>query len=73
MSKIVEEYVAKKIAEAYNVEYNQAYEEAYAESKRKTNIKAIKSVMQKMHLSATEAMEALSIDETERNEYLTLL
>lgn len=57
MSPIIEKYVTKRVAE----------------SKRKTNIKAIKSVMQKMHLSATEAMEALSIDETERSQYLTLL
>ena len=61
MSKILEEYVTKRTAEVVAV------------SKLATNIDNIKSLMQTMHLSATEAMDALRVDETKRSQYMALL
>lgn len=58
MSKILEEYVAKRTAEVVAV------------SKLATNIDNIKSLMQTMHLSATEAMDALCIDKSDRAYYI---
>ena len=61
MSKTLEEYVAKRTAEVVAV------------SKLSANIDNIKSLMQTMHLSATEAMDALRVDETKRSQYMALL
>lgn len=57
MSKILEEYTAKRYAESYT----------------KTQLKCIKNLMQNKHLSATEAMDALGICESEQGKYLELL
>ena len=61
MSKILEEYVAKRTAEVVAI------------SKLATNIDNIKTLMQTMHFSATEAMDALGICEFEQGKYLELL
>lgn len=57
MSKILEEYAAKRYAESYT----------------KTQLKCIKSLMQNKHFSATEAMDALGICKSEQGKYLELL
>lgn len=57
MSKILEEYVAKRTAESYT----------------KTQLKCIKNLMQNKHFSATEAMDALGICESEQGKYIELL
>lgn len=57
MSKILEEYVAKRTAESYT----------------KTQLKCIKNLMQNKHFSATEAMDALGICESKQGKYIELL
>ena len=61
MSKILEEYVAKRTAEVA------------AASRLAANIDSIKALMQTMHLSATESMDALRVDEAKRSQYMALL
>ena len=55
MCNIVEEYSSKRYAEGVRF------------GERKTKLKCIKNLMQTKQLSALEAMDALGIDESDRN------
>ena len=61
MSKILEEYAAKRYAEGVRF------------GERKTTLKCIKNLMQTKQISALEAMDALVIDESEQSKYIELL
>ena len=61
MSKILEEYATKRYAEGVRL------------GKRKTTLKYIKNLMKNKHFSATEAMDALGIYESEQGKYIELL
>lgn len=69
MCNIVEEYTAKKVAEASALSKN----EGILEGERRTNLNNLKNLMQKQQISAAEAMETLGIDEVKRNQYMALL
>ncbi len=69
MSKILEEYVAKRIAEAFET----SKLEGKLEGRFEANIDGIKALMQTLHFSATEAMDALRIDERDRPKYMESL
>lgn len=66
MSKILEEYAAKRYAEGVRFG-EQIYEQI---GKHKTMLKCIKNLMQSKQLSVVEAMDALCIDENDRAYYL---
>lgn len=70
MSKILEEYAAKRYAEG--VRLGEQLGEWIGEQigKRKTMLKCIKNLMQSKQLSVVEAMDALCIDESDRAYYL---
>lgn len=61
MSKILEEYAAKRYAEGVRF------------GERKTTLKCIKNLMQTKQISALEAMDALVIDESEQSKYIEIL
>ena len=61
MSKILEEYAAKRYAEGVRFG-EQIYEQI---GKHKTMLKCIKNLMQSKQLSVVEAMDALCIDEND--------
>ena len=61
MSKILEEYAAKRYAEGVRF------------GERKTTLKCIKNLMQTKQLSTLEAMDALHIDERDRPKYMESL
>lgn len=65
MCNIVEEYSAKRFDEGVRV--------GERRGERKMILQNIKSLMQNKHFSATEAMEALSIDKAQHSRYLALL
>ena len=62
---IVEEYTAKKIAEAAA--------RSRDEGMRIANLNNIRNIMRKMHLSAEKAMEAIGIEQSQYKQYLALL
>ena len=65
MCNIVEEYTAKKVAEAAA--------RSRDEGIRIANLNNIKSIMRNMHLSAEKAMEAIGIEQSQYKQYLALL
>ena len=69
MCNIVEEYTAKKVAEASA----RSRDEGRQEGLRIANLNNIKSIMETQHLSAIEAMDALRIDKTQHKQYMALL
>ena len=69
MSKILEEYAAKRIAEAFET----SKLEGKLEGRFEANIDGIKALMQTLHFSATEAMDALRIDERDHPKYMESL
>ena len=77
MSNIVEEYTAKRYAEG--IQLGERRGEIRGERKgirkgeQKTLLNSIKTLMQTMHFSATEAMDALRVDEAKRSQYMALL
>lgn len=77
MSKILEEYVAKRYAEG--IQLGERRGEIRGEHKgirkgeQKTLLNSIKTLMQTMHFSATEAMDALRVGEAKRSQYRALL
>lgn len=70
MSKILEEYAAKRYAEG--VCLGEQLGEWIGEriGERQTKLKCIKNLMQTKQLSALEAMDALCIDKSDRAYYL---
>ena len=69
MCNIVEEYTAKKVAEASA----RSRDEGMQEGLRIANLNNIKSIMETQHLSAMEAMDALRIDKAQHKQYMALL
>ena len=69
MCNIVEEYTAKKVAEAAA----RSRDEGMQEGLRIANLNNIKSIMETQHLSAMEAMDALRIDKAQHKQYMALL
>lgn len=69
MCNIVEEYSAKRFDEGVRV----GERRGERKGKHKMILQNIKSLMQNKHFSATEAMEALSIDKAQHSRYLALL
>ena len=69
MCNIVEEYTAKKVAEAAA----RSRDEGMQEGLRIANLNNIKSIMETQHLSAIEAMDALRIDKAQHKQYMALL
>lgn len=69
MCNIVEEYTAKRNAEVAAA----SRLEGKLEGKFEANIDNIKTLMQTLHFSAKEAMDALRVDETKRSQYMALL
>ena len=65
MCNIVEEYTAKKVAEAAA--------RSRDEGMRIANLNNIRNIMRKMHLSAEKAMEAIGIEQSQYKQYLVLL
>ena len=65
MCNIVEEYTAKKVAEASA--------RSRDEGMRIVNLNNIRSIMETQHLSAIEAMDALRIDKAQHKQYMALL
>lgn len=74
MSKILEEYAAKRYAEG--VRLGEQLGDWIGEQtgkqigERQTKLKCIKNLMQTKQLSALEAMDALRVDESDRAYYL---
>ena len=69
MCNIVEEYTGKRNAEVAAA----SRLEGKLEGKFEANIDNIKTLMQTLHFSAKEAMDALRVDETKRSQYMALL
>ncbi|MGM9580905.1 MAG: PD-(D/E)XK nuclease family transposase [Anaerovibrio sp.] len=69
MCNIVEEYTAKKVAEATAEVAARSKDEGI----RIANLNNIKSIMRNMHLSAEKAMEAIGIEQSQYKQYLALL
>ncbi|MDD7678576.1 MAG: hypothetical protein SOV95_09120 [Anaerovibrio sp.] len=65
MCNIVEEYTAKKVAEATA--------RSRDEGIRIANLNNIKSIMRNMHLSAEDAMCAIGIPKSDYTQYLAML
>ena len=65
MCNIVEEYTAKKVAEASA--------RSRDEGMRIANLNNIRNIMRNMHLSAEKAMEAIGIEQSQYKQYLALL
>ena len=65
MCNIVEEYTAKKVAEASA--------RSRDEDMHIANLTNIKNIMRNKHWSAEEAMEAIGIEQSQYKQYLTLL
>ena len=65
MCNIVEEYTAKKVAEASA--------RSRDEGMRIANLTNIKNIMRNKHWSAEEAMEAIGIEQSQYKQYLDLL
>lgn len=65
MCNIVEEYTAKKVAEAAA--------RSRDEGMRIANLNNTRNIMRNMHLSAEKAMEAIGIEQSQYNQYLALL
>lgn len=65
MCNIVEEYTAKKVAEASA--------RSRDEGIRIANLNNIKSIMRNMHLSAEDAMCAIGIPKSDYTQYLAML
>ena len=65
MCNIVEEYTAKKVAEAAA--------RSRDEGMRIANLTNIKNIMRNKHWSAEEAMEAIGIDKAQHEQYMALL
>ena len=65
MCNIVEEYTAKKVAEASA--------RSRDEGMRIANLTNIKNIMQNKHWSAEEAMKAIGIEQSQYQQYLALL
>ena len=65
MCNIVEEYTAKKVAEAAA--------RSKEEGMRIANLTNIKNIMRNKHWSAEEAMEAIGIEQSQYKQYLSLL
>ncbi|MCI6484554.1 MAG: hypothetical protein MSA24_09325 [Selenomonadaceae bacterium] len=65
MCNIVEEYTAKKVAEAAA--------RSRDEGMRIANLNNIRNIMRNMHLSAEKAMEAIGIEQSQYKQYLVLL
>ena len=77
MCNIVEEYTAKKVAEAAAEAAARSKEEGMREGimqgERATNLNNIRNIMRNMHLSAEKAMEAIGIEQSQYKQYLSLL
>ena len=73
MCNIVEEYSAKRFDEGVRVGERRGERRGERKGKHKMILQNIKSLMQNKHCSATEAMEALSIDKAQHSRYLALL
>ena len=73
MCNIVEEYSAKRFDEGVRVGERRGERRGERKGKHKMILQNIKSLMQNKHFSATEAMEALSIDKAQHSRYLALL
>ena len=73
MCNIVEEYTAKKVAEAAARSRDEGRQEGIHEGLRIANLNNIKSIMETQHLSAIEAMDALRIDKAQHKQYMALL
>ena len=69
MCNIVEEYTAKKVAEATT----EAATRSRDEGMRIANLNNIRNIMRNMHLSAEKAMEAIGIEQSQYKQYLVLL
>ena len=69
MCNIVEEYTAKKVAEATA----EAAARSRDEGMRIANLNNIRNIMRNMHLSAEKAMEAIGIEQSQYQQYLALL
>ena len=69
MCNIVEEYTAKRYAEGIQL----GEQRGERKGEYKSLLNSIKTLMQTMHLSATEAMDALRVDEAKRSQYMALL
>ena len=69
MCNIVEEYTAKKVAEATA----KAAARSRDEGMRIANLNNIRNIMRNMHLSAEKAMEAIGIEQSQYKQYLSLL
>lgn len=70
MCNIVEEYSAKRFDEGVRVGERRGERRGERKGKHKMILQNIKSLMQNKHFSATEAMEALSIDKAQHSRYL---
>ena len=69
MCNIVEEYTAKKVAEATA----EAAARSRDEGMRIANLNNIRNIMRNMHLSAEDAMSAIGIPKSDFTHYLALL
>ena len=73
MCNIVEEYTAKKVAEAAARSKEEGMREGIMQGERATNLNNIRNIMRNMHLSAEKAMEAIGIEQSQYKQYLSLL
>ena len=81
MCNIVEEYTAKKVAEAAARSRDEGRKEGMREGMREglmrgehtTNLNNIRNIMRNMHVSAEKAMEAIGIEQSQYKQYLALL
>lgn len=73
MCNIVEEYTAKKVAEAAARSKEEGMREGIMQGERATNLNNIRNIMRNMHLSAEKAMEAIGIEQSQYKQYLALL
>lgn len=69
MCNIVEEYTAKKVAEASA----RSRDECIREVLLIANLTNIKNIMRNMHLSAEDAMCAIGIPKSDYTQYLAML
>lgn len=70
MSKILEEYAAKRYDEGVRLGEQLGEWIGKQIGERQTKLKCIKNLMQTKQLSTLEAMDALCIDESDRDYYL---
>ena len=73
MCNIVEEYTAKKVAEATAEAAARNRDEGIREGLLIANLTNIKNIMQNKHWSAEEAMAAIDIKQSQYKQYLALL